>query len=132
MKQMSSLTNMKFRKVGLLAIAFFLTFNIGYSQSKKNKKAKVQFDVVILNGRVMDPETGFDQVANVGINTGFVTMSLLPGLSIITHMPRNLTGTSSTFGTVLPPRLILRWVPSPLMISMNSGKEKLLLIMEPT
>ena len=25
------------------------------------------YDVVILNGRVMDPETNFDQVANVGI-----------------------------------------------------------------
>lgn len=26
------------------------------------------YDIVIVNGRVMDPETGFDQVANVGIN----------------------------------------------------------------
>ncbi|KUJ79245.1 amidohydrolase family protein [Ruegeria profundi] len=31
------------------------------------------FDIVINNGRVMDPETGFDQIANVGINNGFVT-----------------------------------------------------------
>ena len=31
------------------------------------------FDVVILNGRVMDPETGFDQVANIGINNGWIT-----------------------------------------------------------
>ena len=31
------------------------------------------FDLVINNGRVMDPETGFDQIANVGINNGFVT-----------------------------------------------------------
>ncbi len=31
------------------------------------------FDLVINNGRVMDPETGFDQVANVGINNGFIT-----------------------------------------------------------
>ncbi|MEP5171023.1 MAG: amidohydrolase family protein [Shimia thalassica] len=31
------------------------------------------FDVVILNGRVMDPETGFDQIANVGINNGWIT-----------------------------------------------------------
>lgn len=28
------------------------------------------YDVVILNGRVMDPETGFDQIANVGISNG--------------------------------------------------------------
>ena len=31
------------------------------------------FDVVILNGRVMDPETGFDQIANVGISNGWIT-----------------------------------------------------------
>ena len=31
------------------------------------------YDVVILNGRVMDPETGFDQVANVGVSNGWIT-----------------------------------------------------------
>ncbi|NDR56668.1 amidohydrolase family protein [Aliiruegeria sabulilitoris] len=31
------------------------------------------FDLVIAGGRVMDPETGFDAVANVGINNGFIT-----------------------------------------------------------
>ncbi len=31
------------------------------------------FDLVIKNGRVMDPETGFDAVANVGINNGYIT-----------------------------------------------------------
>lgn len=31
------------------------------------------YDIVILNGRVMDPETNFDTVANVGINNGYIT-----------------------------------------------------------
>ncbi|NOD62393.1 amidohydrolase family protein [Ruegeria sp. HKCCD6109] len=31
------------------------------------------YDVVILNGRVMDPETGFDQIANVGVSNGWIT-----------------------------------------------------------
>ena len=31
-----------------------------------------EYDVVILNGRVMDPETGFDGVANVGISNGWI------------------------------------------------------------
>lgn len=31
------------------------------------------YDVVILNGRVMDPETGFDAVTNVGIVDGIIT-----------------------------------------------------------
>ena len=29
-----------------------------------------QFDLVILIGRVMDPETNFDQLANVGVKDG--------------------------------------------------------------
>jgi N-acyl-D-aspartate/D-glutamate deacylase len=32
--------------------------------------AQQSYDLVIANGRVMDPETGFDQVANVGISGG--------------------------------------------------------------
>ena len=31
------------------------------------------FDIVIKNGRVMDPETGHDAIANVGVNNGFIT-----------------------------------------------------------
>ncbi|MBY6006684.1 aminoacylase [Salipiger bermudensis] len=30
------------------------------------------YDVVIMNGRVMDPETGFDQVANIGVAAGLI------------------------------------------------------------
>lgn len=31
------------------------------------------YDMVINNGRVMDPETGIDSVANVGITAGWIT-----------------------------------------------------------
>jgi len=31
------------------------------------------YDIVIKNGRVMDPETGFDAIANVGISDGWIT-----------------------------------------------------------
>ncbi len=34
--------------------------------SKKGADPNQEFDVVILNGRVMDPETNFDGVRNVG------------------------------------------------------------------
>ena len=33
-----------------------------------------QFDVVINNGRVMDPETMYDAVANVGIKDGRIAV----------------------------------------------------------
>jgi N-acyl-D-amino-acid deacylase len=31
------------------------------------------YDIVIKNGRIMDPETGFDAIANVGISDGWIT-----------------------------------------------------------
>jgi N-acyl-D-aspartate/D-glutamate deacylase len=31
------------------------------------------YDLVIENGRVMDPESGYDAIANVGINNGYIT-----------------------------------------------------------
>ncbi len=33
-----------------------------------------EFDIVILNGRVMDPETNFDAVRNVGIKDGIISL----------------------------------------------------------
>ncbi len=50
-----------------LLSAFFITSALSTQVFAQN------FDVVILNGRVMDPETGFDQIANVGINNGWIT-----------------------------------------------------------
>ena len=34
--------------------------------------ASTEFDLVILNGRVMDPETNFDAVRNVGVKDGVI------------------------------------------------------------
>lgn len=31
------------------------------------------YDVAIMNGRVMDPETGFEQIANVGVSNGWIS-----------------------------------------------------------
>lgn len=53
-------------------------FNIGataaatvaFSAGRALAQANAPLDLVILNGRVMDPETGFDQVANVGVKDG--------------------------------------------------------------
>ncbi len=50
-----------------LLLAFLASSFIATLASAQN------YDVVILNGRVMDPETGYDQIANVGINNGWIT-----------------------------------------------------------
>lgn len=55
---------MKNSLTALPLILSVMTASTAYAQS---------FDLVINNGRVMDPETGFDQVANVGINNGYIT-----------------------------------------------------------
>ena len=36
--------------------------------------SSTEFDVVILNGRVMDPETNLDAIRNVGIENGKITL----------------------------------------------------------
>ena len=51
----------------LLLLSVFLGCN------EQSKSTNVNFDVVILNGRVMDPETELDSVMNVGIKDGIIT-----------------------------------------------------------
>lgn len=46
----------------------------GHKVKVKAVAASTEFDVVILNGRVMDPETNFDQVQNVGILDGKIAL----------------------------------------------------------
>ena len=55
-------------KQKFVAFVFSLITFLGFSEGIAQN-----YDVVILNGRVMDPETGFDQVANVGISNGWIT-----------------------------------------------------------
>ena len=52
------------KRTGILAVVFAGLATIAGAQA---------YDVVILNGRVMDPETGFDGIANVGISNGWIT-----------------------------------------------------------
>jgi N-acyl-D-glutamate deacylase len=51
------------RNVTIIAIAAMMASVTSWAQD---------YDVVILNGRVMDPETMFDSVANVGIKDGMI------------------------------------------------------------
>jgi len=41
---------------------------------QKSNQATQDFDVVILNGRVIDPETSYDKVSNVGIKDGKIAV----------------------------------------------------------
>jgi N-acyl-D-aspartate/D-glutamate deacylase len=43
---------------------------VGISVGSRSSKASESYDVVIANGRVMDPESGLDAVRNVGIRGG--------------------------------------------------------------
>ena len=53
-------------RIGLLLCTTLLVFTAGSS----NAGAQETYDVVILNGRVMDPRSGFDGVRNVGVKDG--------------------------------------------------------------
>jgi N-acyl-D-aspartate/D-glutamate deacylase len=58
-----------YRVVGLIAILVALAF-FGMRKPAVAKAADESFDVVIANGRVMDPESGLEAVRNVGIRGG--------------------------------------------------------------
>lgn len=51
------------KNILVILLLFFLSSNVNAEQ----------YDVVILNGRVMDPETNYDKVSNVGISDGKIT-----------------------------------------------------------
>ena len=51
-----------------LLILFILLVSLSYGQQKTTSNDT--YDLVILNGRVMDPETMFDAIANVGVKDG--------------------------------------------------------------
>src|SRR5260370_26298657 len=56
------------------------------SESRSTEAAGEAYDVAILNGRVMDPESGLDAVRNVGIRAGkiaTISTSLLSATSSI-------------------------------------------------
>lgn len=55
-----------------IAILYSCTSKTDNKSSFKPLKASTEFDVVILHGRVMDPETNFDAIRNVGIKDGII------------------------------------------------------------
>ncbi|KXX67621.1 amidohydrolase family protein [Flammeovirga sp. SJP92] len=61
-------------------VALFLLF-IGCDDAGNTKQKTTGFDVVILNGRVMDPETDFDEIRNVGIKDGQIEIITLENIS---------------------------------------------------
>ena len=72
---MKKLTNLVF---AVLAFSFTL-YSCSLPSDRSGKKsefkampASTDFDIVLLNGRVMDPETNFDAVRNVGIKDGII------------------------------------------------------------
>jgi len=60
-----------FRRMGTAAIAISLvTIALNFAVRKGLAADDEKYDVVIANGRVMDPESGLDAVRNVGISGG--------------------------------------------------------------
>lgn len=55
-------------KIKLVLLSFMLAVTTAFGQSETD------YDLVIINGRVMDPETGFDQVSNVGVRGGEIAV----------------------------------------------------------
>jgi len=80
-----------FRLVWVVAVVFGLAITPQVSMAQ-------DFDVAIVNGRVMDPETGYDAIANVGINDG--------AIAVITEKPITGRQTIDATGHVVAPGFI--------------------------
>jgi N-acyl-D-glutamate deacylase len=61
------------RALQFFFVGFFSVLVIIGTASAAEKAAE-KYDLVILGGRVMDPETGFDGVRNVGVVDGRITV----------------------------------------------------------
>ncbi|TDQ19019.1 N-acyl-D-glutamate deacylase/dihydroorotase [Algoriphagus boseongensis] len=55
-----------------ISALFFSSCN--ETSTEKGADPNQEFDIVILNGRVMDPETNFDGIRNVGIKDGIISL----------------------------------------------------------
>lgn len=73
------------RRLLLCALCAFLWLNLTVP-SIPGSKQKMIYDVVILNGRVIDPESRFDAVRNIGVHGGIIkaiTTAALSGRTVI-------------------------------------------------
>jgi N-acyl-D-aspartate/D-glutamate deacylase len=81
-----SVVGVKTGKRLALATAALIAVCIGVGAKKNDASAGVSYDIVIANGRVMDPESGLDAVRNVGISGGkilTISTALLKGKQTI-------------------------------------------------
>jgi urease alpha subunit len=58
-------------KTSLLILFIFL---VSFSYGQQKTTTNDTYDLVILNGRVMDPETNFDGIRNVGVKDGRIAL----------------------------------------------------------
>lgn len=82
----------------LIFIILLTGFFASQSCSKRDTSTREQYDLVILNGRVIDPETGLDAVRNIGIREGSVLT--------ITEKPVNGKSSIDAAGLVVAPGFI--------------------------
>src|ERR1700722_7509936 len=69
---MSAFSKARSRTASLIAIVLIAAAALALAR-RSPSPADEAYDVVILNGRVMDPESGLDAVRNVGVKDGKIT-----------------------------------------------------------
>lgn len=84
-------------KTAVTLVLFAATATFG-SKARSNLAAVEGYDVAILNGRVMDPESGLDAVRNVGIRAGKI--------ATISTSPLSAASTIEAKGLVVAPGFI--------------------------
>jgi hypothetical protein len=63
----------RMKKILLGSMLFFISFTNQNCYRESTNRTK-DFDIVILNGRVIDPESNLDAISNIGIGKGTVQL----------------------------------------------------------
>jgi N-acyl-D-aspartate/D-glutamate deacylase len=72
LQPLRSIRNAAFRKRVLVGLMAALALIAGFATAQSSQPTTQKYGIVVVNGRVMDPESGLDAVRNIGISGGTI------------------------------------------------------------
>ena len=72
LQPLRSIRNAAFRKRVLVGLMATLALIAGFATAQSSQPTTQKYGIVVVNGRVMDPESGLDAVRNIGISGGTI------------------------------------------------------------
>jgi dihydroorotase len=93
-----------------ILFSFLLTISFG---NLTNAQTNIQYDIVLIGGRVIDPETKLDTIKNVGIINNRIAQ--------ISSQPLKGKETVNVSGLVVPPALLICMYMAEAILNRNTS-----------